>query len=82
MRSTTKARTAGSISATCLGVNPRATIRRITVCSGGSSMTIGRLSVSPSRSISPVANVSPWADENVAVSDAAANTSAWRDRTQ
>ena len=68
MRSTTKARTAGSISATWRGVNPRATSRRNAVCSGGSSMTIGRLSVSPSRSISPWSNVSPWAEENVAVS--------------
>ena len=82
MRSTTKARTAGSISVTWRGVNPRPTSRRKAVCSGGSIITIGAASSRPAFWRSPYSNVRPSADENVAVSRAAANTSAKRDSTQ
>ena len=38
---------------TCLGVNPRDTSFRKSVCTGGSCITIGGLSVSPMLSSSP-----------------------------
>jgi hypothetical protein len=60
------------------GVKPRATSLRKAVWSGGSSMTIGRLSARPIVSSSSYSTVRPCAEENVAVSTAAASTSTCR----
>ena len=44
-RSTTNSRTFGSTASTWRGVNPRATSLRNSVCTGGSCITIGGLSL-------------------------------------
>ncbi len=81
-RARTKERICGSSSVTWRGVNPRPTIRRKAVWSGGSSITIGAKSPTRSSSASPSVMVSPRALEYVAVSRAAAYTSAKRLSTQ
>jgi hypothetical protein len=55
-----------------------ATSLRNAVWSGGSIITSGGLSARPIVSSSSYSTVSPWAEEYVAVSIAAAITSAWR----
>jgi hypothetical protein len=81
-RSTTKARTSGSTLATWRGVNPRDTVLRNSVCTGGSCITSGGLSRRPILSSSSYSVVRPLADENVSTSRAASYTSRWRVSTQ
>ena len=80
-RSTTNARTAGSIVATARVVRSLVTSRRKAVCAGGSRNTIGMATSSPVTSISSYATVRPRAEENVCGSPAAAQTSSKRVRT-
>ena len=80
-RSTTNARTAGSMADTRRGVRSFVTRRRKAVCAGGSRNTIGIATSSPVTASSSYATVRPLADENVSGSPAAPQTSSKRVRT-